>query len=163
MTRRVPHHDRGVSFVALDPADAHSAAALIQCADPHWVPRTMLGRMLERRKSPAGVAGERAAVVRAEYLRALLSVPQVIVGRAALLGNPALSRDLLDTGGGREALGRLLESGALVTLLERESSPVDELAEPVEERVFTSWTSLCAQVTACCLRRPSPSGWSCAA
>lgn len=144
--------DGEVEFVALDPGDLGALTAVPQCLDGHWVPRRLLGRMLERGESLAGVAGERMGAVRAEYLRALLTARHVVVGRSAFLQNPAVARDVLSASADREALCRLLDAGVLLPFLHAESSPLDRPEHRVDERAFAAWQRVCREVQTRCLR-----------
>jgi hypothetical protein len=144
--------DGDVEFTAMGPGHLGALTAIAQCLDSHWVPRPLLGRMLERGDALAGVAGERLGAVRTEYLRALLTARQVVVSRACLYNNPAVARDVLSAGPDREALCRLLDAGAVVPFLLAESSPCDRPEHRVDERAFAAWQRLCREVRTHCLR-----------
>jgi len=144
--------DGEVEFLAIDRGGLGRMAVVAQCLDGYWVPRSMLGRMLERGESLADVAGERMGIVRAEYLRALVNARQVIVGRSALFNHPAVARDAMSSSGDHEALRRLLDAGVIVPFLLGESGPCERPPHRVDERGFAAWERLCREVRTRCLR-----------
>jgi hypothetical protein len=152
MTGEKVVRDGDVEFVAIERAHLDRAAVVAQCLDDRWVPRWMLRRMVERGESLADVAGERTAIVRGEYLRALLCARQVVVGRASLYADPAVAADVLGSSGDHEALVRLLDAGVVVPLLLGESSPVDPPQHRVDGHGFAAWQRVCHEVRARCLR-----------
>ncbi|MBM2620210.1 hypothetical protein JIG36_32315 [Actinoplanes sp. LDG1-06] len=113
------------SFTRLLPRDLRPFAAVAQTLDNQWVPRGLLTRMIDEGLSLDDVRAEREAVVRTEYLRAVLNAEQLVVNRMYFFNNPAVIRDFAQPGPGREAFRALLGSGVLVPFLYAEDSPID--------------------------------------
>ncbi|MGK5685589.1 hypothetical protein [Actinoplanes sp. URMC 104] len=119
-----------VTFRKLLPHDLRKFAAVAQTLDNQWVPRRLLTRMIDQGLSLADVRAERDAVVRTEYLRAVLNAEQLVVNRMYFFNNPVLVRDFARPGPDRDAFRDLLESAVLVPFLYGEESPVDDDAGP---------------------------------
>lgn len=118
--------DGPVEFVLAEAADLDSLAVVAQSLDNQWVPGELLRQMLQRGRSLDDVRTERAAMVRGEYLRALVNSPQVIVNRAYVYNNEAVFGDFRHAGPDRDAFKALLAGGVIVPFLFDEPSPVEE-------------------------------------
>lgn len=113
------------AFTRLTLDELHPMTVVAQCLDNQWVPPELLRRMVSEGRELADVQGELAGDIRAEYIRALVNSPQVVVNRAFLYNNPVVFDDFAEEGPGRDAFARLLGSGAIVQMLLTEQTPVD--------------------------------------
>jgi hypothetical protein len=109
--------------VTLD--DLSPMAVVAQSLDNQWVPPGLLRRMLEDGLELNDVRAALREEVRAEYVRALVNSPQVIVNRAFLYNNPLVFEDFAPGAADRDAFLALLSSGAVIQLLVTERTPVD--------------------------------------
>src|SRR4249919_1415799 len=133
-----------VQFQKIEPPDLDQVAVVAQCLDNQWVPRTMLRDMVAKGLSLEDISVERAQLVRAEYLRSLLTAKQVIVNRAFLYNNHAIVRDYADVGPSRSAFIRLLRGRAIVPYLYKEETPTQQTAGvQVVPDGFDAWTRVC--------------------
>jgi hypothetical protein len=149
----------GYSRLTLD--DLHPMAVVAQCLDNQWVPGGLLAGMIDDGRELADVRPALATDVRAEYIRALVNSPQVVVNRAFLYNNPVVFGDFTDAGPGRDAFAKLLSSGAVVQMLLAEQGPVDPPAflERQETPNYTmlahgwgAWTGIVEEAHVHCLR-----------
>ena len=103
-------------------------AVVAQSLDNQWVPPGLLRHMLDRGLELNDVRAALRDEVRADYIRALINSPQVIVNRAFFYNNPLVFEDFVPGAPDRDAYLALLNSGAVVQLLLTERSPVDSPA-----------------------------------
>ncbi|HZN17466.1 MAG TPA: hypothetical protein VFB84_04640 [Micromonosporaceae bacterium] len=125
---------------------------MAQSLDNQWVPRRLLDRMVAGEMSLADVAGERQAVVRVEYLRAVLNAEQLVVNRLFFPNNDAIIQDYATPGPGREAFKRLLNEGVLVVYLYTERSPVAESDRDKSRIAAPLWEQAAAETEMSCVR-----------
>ncbi|HEX6469241.1 MAG TPA: hypothetical protein VF069_09115 [Streptosporangiaceae bacterium] len=109
--------------LALDELDPMAVVA--QSLDNQWVPPGLLRRMLDEGLELDDVRAALRDEVRAEYIRALVNSPQVVVNRAFFYNNPLVFEDFAAGARDRDAYLSLLSTGALVQLLLTERSPTD--------------------------------------
>jgi hypothetical protein len=100
-------------------------AVVAQSLDNQWVPPSLLKQMLKKGQNLSDVRSRLRHDVRAEYIRALICSPQVLVNRAFLYNNPVVFEDFTRGASNREAFLGLLTSGAIVQFLVAEKTPVD--------------------------------------
>ena len=100
-------------------------AVVAQSLDNQWVPPGLLRRMLEDGLELNDVRGALREEIRAEYIRALVNSPQVIVNRAFFYNNPLVFQDFEPGAADRSAFLALLNSGTVIQLLLTERTPVD--------------------------------------
>ncbi|HZB29117.1 MAG TPA: hypothetical protein VE465_03020 [Streptosporangiaceae bacterium] len=112
-------------FKKVTPDELSPMAVVAQSLDNQWVPPGLLRRMLEDGLELNDVRAQLRQEVRAEYIRALVNSPQVIVNRAFFYNNPLVFEDFVPGTPDRDAFLALLNSGALVQLLLTEQTPVD--------------------------------------
>ncbi|WP_203789283.1 hypothetical protein [Paractinoplanes rishiriensis] len=142
-----------ISFHKLVPQDLKELAAVAQTLDNQWVPRHLLDRMIADGLSLADVRAERHAVVRTEYLRAVLNAEQLVINRAYFINNLAVIEDFAEPGPAREAFKRLLSDAVLVPFLYGETSPVDSAARDRMTQVAErQWSELAAETEMSCVR-----------
>ncbi|MGP4002287.1 hypothetical protein [Streptomyces sp. 8N706] len=145
----------GGEFNRVVNSDLKPVAVVAQCLDNQWVPRELLGSMLEHGRSlrHAKVADARLRAVRHEYLRALLNSQQVIVNRAFFLNNHAVYQDFQNGGVSREAFKALLGDSVIVPYLYNETSLVEEREFTVQSEGERAWREAVGDVaTGSCLR-----------
>lgn len=105
----------------------------------------------------ARLAEQKARTQRQELMRSLLHYPQVLLNRAFFLNSPALRHcycreDPAYDAGEERALGRLMDSGALLIYLMREPDPTRAPAFDVPEAVIRQWSAFCQRHTPFCLK-----------
>ncbi|MCO1658107.1 hypothetical protein [Pseudonocardia humida] len=138
--------DQGVHFEKIEPQNLDEVAVVAQCLDNQWVPRELLKDMTGKGSSLEDVAAERSELVRAEYLRALLTAKQVVVNRAFLYNNHAIIQDFAQDGPARKAFVKLLHNRAIIPYFYKEESPVQRTREVQTVRGgFEAWTSACLE------------------
>jgi hypothetical protein len=84
-----------VTFKRLRKNDLKSVPVLVQALDNQWLPRTLLAQAQEKGKVTGKIDSELRKAVRAEYIRSLINGQQLIVNRAYLYNNPAISQDYI--------------------------------------------------------------------
>jgi hypothetical protein len=142
-----------VAFHRLVPSDLQDLAAVAQTLDNQWVPRGLLARMLAGGLALDDVRAEREAVVRTEYLRAVLNAEQLVVNRAYFFNNDAIVRDFAEPGPAREAVKQLLGDAVLVPFLYGETSPVDtEADDRLPYRAERQWREIAQETEMSCVR-----------
>jgi hypothetical protein len=140
-------------FRKIEPSDLKDLAAVAQTLDDQWVPRAMLADMIESGRGFADVEAEREAIVRTEYLRAVLNSEQLVVNRAFFSNTPVIRRDFESPGRDREAFRRLLADEVLVPFLYKETAPYDrEGSEYDEPPAATLWREIARDTHMACLR-----------
>ena len=112
-------------FKKLSVSDVHPMAVVAQSLDNQWVPPRLLREMLSKGRELNDVRGTLRDEIRADYIRALINSPQIIVNRAFFYNNPLVFEDFVPGAADRAAYLSLLSSGAIVQLLLTEKSPVD--------------------------------------
>lgn len=115
-------------------------AAVAQCLDNQWVPRPLLAELRDRGLTLDDIDAARTAYVRAEYLRALMTVPQLVINRAYLWNNTAVRKDWARRSS-RKAFIELLDTGIVVPYLYTESAP-DEPPKDMD-LAAQEWISVC--------------------
>jgi hypothetical protein len=113
------------NFTKVNVDDLHPMAVVAQSLDNQWVPPGLLRRMLDQGLELGDVRAALRDEVRAEYIRALINSPQVVIDRAVFYNNPVVFQDFVPDAPGREAYLRLLSTGAIVQMLVTEQTPVD--------------------------------------
>lgn len=141
-----------IEFVALEPRDLAEVAVVAQSLDNQWVPRAMLGKMLEAGLGLADVEVARERAVRSEYIRALVNAEQLVVNRAYLYNNSAVFNDYVAPGPARDAFKALLDAGVIVPFLFDEPTPVEKPGYETNPIGFSSWQDICGEVRARCVR-----------
>ena len=144
--------DQDVEFERIDFGSLQPVCVVAQSLDNQWVPRTLLARMMKRRRSLEDVVDAQQEFVRAEYLRALVNARQLVVNRAYLYNNPAVYRDYQNAGPGREAFKQLLESRVVIPFLFSERAPHELPGYTTRAAGFGGWLEVCQEVKAPCLR-----------
>jgi hypothetical protein len=118
-------------FTKITLEELHPMAVVAQSLDNQWVPPALLRRMLDDGLALDDVRAALRDEVRAEYIRALVNSPQVVINRAFFYNNPLVFEDFApDTTDAtdRAAFLSLLDSGAIVQLLLTERTPADQPA-----------------------------------
>jgi hypothetical protein len=131
-----------------------SIAVVAQCLDNQWVPRDLLGSMIENGWSlnHQDVTTRRLSDSRNEYLRSVLNSQQVIINRAFFFNNPVVYRDILHPGTAREAFTSLLRNSVLIPFLLKEISPTQEQLFTVQPAGWDSWLQVADTSGGSCLR-----------
>jgi hypothetical protein len=131
-------------FTKITLDDLHPMAVVAQSLDNQWVPPALLRRMLADGLELGDVRDGLRDAVRAEYIRALINSPQVVINRAFLYNNPLVFEDFAADAADasdRAAFLSLLNSGAIVQLLLTEGSPLDQPAF-LENQATPNYTML---------------------
>ena len=105
----------------------------------------------------ARLAEQKARTQRQELMRSLLHYPQVLLNRAFFLNSPALQHcycrdDPAYDAGEEQALGQLMDCGALLIYLMREPDPTHAPAFDVPTAVIRQWAAFCQRHTPFCLK-----------
>ncbi|HEU5159588.1 MAG TPA: hypothetical protein VFU43_21505 [Streptosporangiaceae bacterium] len=142
-------------------AELHPMAVVAQSLDNQWVPPALLRRMIDDGLELSDVRDALREQVRAEYIRALVNSPQVVINRAFLYNNPLVFEDFAPGAADRAAFLSLLDSGAIVQLLLTERTPVDQPAflerqaapnYTLLERGWRAWTAAAGEAQVHSLR-----------
>src|SRR6266516_6180724 len=149
-----------VEFKQLEPSHLKSVPVLIQALDNQWLPRALMQSTLKSGQITKSIDRKLRRAVRAEYIRSLINGQQVILNRAYLYNNPAISQDYsLKKAPAREAFKALLAEEVIVPYLLGEKTPVDPPASGSGtitgyevRRAFSAWQKLCQEVRPCCVR-----------
>src|SRR5207248_5266661 len=83
----------------------------------------------------------------------LINCQQLIINRAFLYNNPAISQDYMNKSSQeREAFKALLEEAVIVPYLLSEQTPIDKPIHEIQEEAFARWQELCQEVRTHCIR-----------
>jgi len=151
-----------MEFYALEGDDLENVAIVAQAVDNQWVSRALLKQMLATRaiQGLADVEAIRTPVVRAEYIRSLITSEQVVINRAFMYNTQVIRQDYVHDGDDCNALKDLLSGGVIVPYLYGEHSPdeVDTSLLPTDpgftknEEAFERWKQICREVRMSCVR-----------
>jgi hypothetical protein len=149
-----------VEFERFEPSDLQSVPVLVQALDNQWLPRSLLQPALKAGQITKGLDRKLRRAVRSEYVRSLINGQQVILNRAYLYNNPAISQDYSQKKGQkREAFKALIEEEIIVPYLLAEKTPVDPPASGAGTvsgyevvKAFSAWQELCQEVRPRCVR-----------
>ncbi len=149
-----PRSEGNVEFIPLEGDDLEYVATVAQALDNQWISRQLLTKMLNSRtiQGLADVESERYPVVRAEYIRALITSKQVVVNRAYMYNTHVVRQDYLQAGANREALKALLNEGVIVPYLYKEQSPDEQPPGFTAHDAVTQWQQICQEVRMKCVR-----------
>lgn len=112
-------------FNRLKSADLAKAAIRPQVFDDQWVPRKLLPRMIEEKRSLADARKERSELILKEWCRAFVYDEQVVVNRAYLFNNEVVVSDYAKDNRSRSDFNVLLNDQVIVPFLATASSPDD--------------------------------------
>lgn len=143
-----------VEFEQLEPHQLKQVAVVAQALDNQWVPRHLLRRMLKSRglQGLRDVEAQLKPLVRAEYIRALLTSEQVVINRAYFANSATLRQDHMPGSTNRLAFRGLLAEGVIVPNLLYERSPDEPPQFEVHGEGFASWQRMCEEVRTSCVR-----------
>ncbi len=148
-----------VEFERLELSDLKPVRVLVQALDNQWLPRSLLQPALKAGQITKRLDKQLKKAVRAEYIRSLINGQQVIVNRAYVYNNPAISQDYSQKGPEREAFRGLLEEEVIVPWLLAEETPIDPPASGAGalsgygvDKNFSHWQRLCQEVRIRCVR-----------
>jgi len=116
------------NFERLLTSDLLPTAVVAQSVDNQWIPPELLGHVLKHGKSIHDVQERLERQARADYIRALINSPQVLVNRAFLYNNPLVFKDFTEDSPDRDSFIALANSGAIVQFLLGEHRPDDRPA-----------------------------------
>ena len=133
-----------VALFELVPADLGPNCTIPHALDDQWVSRTLIREMAASRKSLHELGGTRDALIRREYLRALLTAKKIVINRSYLLKNQVISRDYKADPVSRAAFVELLRVGAIVPFLLKERTPIESefAADPDAAEGARIWNAL---------------------
>ena len=116
-----------VAIYELTPADLELEP---NCTIPHalddqWVSRSLLREMAASRRPLHELGEAREALVRREYLRALVTARKIVINRSYLLKSQVITRDYNSDTADRAAFVELLRKGAIIPFLLKERTPIE--------------------------------------
>jgi hypothetical protein len=130
----------------IEPSELSRVAVVAHCLDNQWVPKQLLAEMTRGGLSLEDVRARRSGLVRAEYLRALLTAQQVVVNRVFFYNNEIVSDDYIHPGPSRDAFAALLRTNAIVPHLHKEDSPFLPPANmDLVRGGFDAWVNVCRE------------------
>lgn len=149
-----------IEFERLEPHDLKSVPVLVQALDNQWLPRSLLQPTFKAGQITKSIDRKLKRAIRAEYIRSLINGQQVILNRAYIYNNPAISQDYSQKKGPkREAFKALLEEEVIVPYLLAEQTPIDLPASGAGaasgfevDKNFPIWQQLCREVRPRCVR-----------
>jgi hypothetical protein len=148
-----------IEFERLELDDLQSVRVLVQALDNQWIPRALLPSVLKAGQITGKLDRQLRRAVRAEYIRSLINGQQVILNRAYVYNNPAISQDYSRRGSQREAFRGLLQEKAIVPYLLGEMTPIDRPQSGAgaqsafnTDKSFGKWQELCQEVRVPCVR-----------
>jgi hypothetical protein len=145
--------DGNAEFHAIGSSDLEPVAVVAQSLDNQWVPSDLIRQMLRRRHSLEDVSRKRDRYVRSEYLRALVNAKQLVVNRAFLYNNPAMSRDYVDKDKeSYDTFKAFLDTAVLVPFLFGERLPHQRPRFSTDPTGFQAWERICQESRPYCLR-----------
>jgi hypothetical protein len=107
----------------LRPEDLKAAAVLPLALDDQWMPRGLLRRMAVEGASASDVEQERHELVRAEFIRSLVTAEQVVINRAFLFRNDVITRAYTQERD-RAAFAELMRQQVMLIFLFAEDDPL---------------------------------------
>ncbi len=133
------------------PADLEFNCVLPLALDDQWMPRGLLQRMAAGRLSAAAAERERRRLVRSEFVRSLITAKQVVLNRAFLFRNDAISEVYTES---RDALVELLEQEAVLVFLIDERDPLDSpyAKHPDAHSTARAWAEIARRTQVGCVR-----------
>ena len=148
-----------IEFERLEPIDLKPLSVLVQALDNQWLSRSLLQPALKAGEITRGIDRKLKKAVRSEYIRSLINGRQVVINRAYVYNNPAISQDYTRKGPEREAFRDLLEDEVIVPYFLGEKTPIDPPASGAGAPVaynphqnFKKWQELCQDVRVRCVR-----------
>lgn len=114
-----------VTLFELVPADLDLNCTIPHALDDQWVSRELLREMAVSRRPLHELGETRDALVRREYLRALVTAKKIVINRSYLLKNQVIARDYNSDTVNRAAFVELLRVGAIVPFLLKERTPIE--------------------------------------
>ncbi|PYC78381.1 hypothetical protein C7C46_16225 [Streptomyces tateyamensis] len=144
--------EANVEFDRIEPEDLRQVPVIAQALDNQWLAAGELRGVWRGDLSRRAALRHQDDRVRTEYIRALVNGEQVVVNRAYLYNNPAVTRDFLTDSPEREAFKQLLGEGTLVPFLWNEASPVQQPLFGVAEQGWQAWERVCQETRPVCLR-----------
>ena len=126
---------------------------IVQALDNQWLPSSLLEQAQKKGQVTIKIDRELRKAVRSEYIRSLINGQQLIINRAFLYNNPAISQDYMSKDSQeREAFKALLEEATIVPYLLSEQTPIDRPIYEIQEEAFARWQELCQEVYTRCIR-----------
>lgn len=141
-----------IEFEAIVPSHLAPLHVLIQALDNQWLPRSLLLKVLQKKRFTKRIEEDLVKYVRTEYLRGLINGRQVVINRAYLYNNSVVFQDYLPGSQNREAFKELLNSNVIVPYLFRERSPVEPPPFNTASQGFLAWHQVCQEVHMQCVR-----------
>jgi hypothetical protein len=114
-----------VAIFELAPRDLGPNCTIPHALDDQWVSRSLLREMAASGRPLHELGEAREALVRREYLRALVTARKIVINRSYLLKNQVITRDYNSNTANRAAFVELLRIGAIVPFLLKERTPIE--------------------------------------
>lgn len=86
-------HVGNIEFERLHPSELKTVPVLVQALDNQWLPRSLLQPAFKTGQITGSIERKLKKAVRSEYMRSLINGQQVILNRAYLYNNPAISQE----------------------------------------------------------------------
>jgi hypothetical protein len=145
--------DKNVEFERLKKSDLKSVPVFVQALDNEWLPRDLLKEAQKKGRITPNVGRTLRKTVRAEYIHSLINGEQVVLNRAYLYNNPAISQDYAKRKSLEyQAFKALLEEKTIIPYLLTEESPTDKPIFDLQEQAFARWIELCQEIRTSCIR-----------
>jgi hypothetical protein len=148
-----------IEIEQLELDDLQPLRVLVQALDNQWIPRALLPSVMKAGQITGRRDRRLRKAVRAEYIRSLINGEQVIINRAYVYNNPAISQDYSRRGAQREAFRELLKQQAIVPYLMGEQTPIDAPQSGAGTqsayntmKSFEQWQQVCQEVRVPCVR-----------
>jgi hypothetical protein len=121
-----------------------------QSLDNQWIPRTLIYKMKNDNLSFEHIQNQVEQDKRMEFRRALINSKQIVINRAAIYNETAVSECFYQPGENREAFKTFLNNGDIIPFLFSEDSPIQ--APEFTTSAFEAWKQVCQEVKMKCVR-----------
>src|SRR2546425_3823592 len=129
-----------VEFERINKFDLKAVPVIVQALDNQWLPRFLLKQAQQKGQVTGGIDRELGKAVRAEYTRSLINGQQLIINRAFLYNNPAISQDYMNIDSQeRKAFKALLGEATIVPYFLSEQTPIERPIYEIQEEAFARW------------------------
>ncbi len=147
-----------VTFLPVEPTQLSNRVFLLaQVLDFYYTATQILATLLRKKVGYKDLNHYIENMIRAEYIRSLISTRITVIPAESLYNIPALARDFLQEGTARDAFKELLNGRALIVYLHSQQVPhVPPLDQGWQQQgtlaAFQAWQLVCKEVTIACLR-----------
>jgi hypothetical protein len=114
-----------VTLFKLTPKNLPLNCTIPHALDNQWVSRDLIKVMAASHLSLQELGEARDALMRREYIRALVTAKKIVINRSYLLKNRVISRDYNTDPASRAAFVELLQDGVIIPFLLKERTPIE--------------------------------------